>query len=191
VRSPTTGRILRVPDASERIVAAGTPVAELGDPCDLEVVVDVLSTDAVRVVPGAPVELVAWGGEEALGGRVRQVEPSAVTRVSALGVDEQRVNVIVDLVDTPPALGDGFRLDARIVVWQADRVLLVPASAVFRTGSGWSAFVVADGRAQLRQVRVGHRSDAAVEVLEGLAEGDRVVLFPSDRLQSGLRVRAR
>jgi HlyD family secretion protein len=191
VRAPTAGRVLRITERSERIVAAGMPVLEVGDPCDLEVIVDLLSTDAVRVVPGTPVELVAWGGDAVLRGRVRSIEPSAMTRVSALGVDEQRVNVIVDAIDAPEALGDGFRLDARIVVWEGRDRVTAPASAVFRTADGWHAFAVRDGRAVLRTVRIGHRSDAAVDIVGGLTEGEVVVLFPSDQLRDGMRVRAR
>jgi HlyD family secretion protein len=191
VRSPANGRVLRVIETSERIVPAGAPILEVGDPCDLELVVDVLSTDAVRIVKGARVDLAGWGEEETLRGTVSRVEPSAFTRVSALGVDEQRVNVIVSLIDAPASLGDGYRLDASIVIWEGTDRLVVPASAVFRSPEGWSVFVANNGRAARRQVALGHRSTAHVEIASGLAENDVVVLFPSDRLEDGSRLRLR
>ncbi len=191
VRSPVAGRVLRVREESERIVAAGTPLVEIGDPSDLEVVVDVLSTDAVRIRPGAPVRIVDWGGAASLAGRVRRVEPSAFTKVSALGVEEQRVNVVADL-DAPAAgLGDGFRVEARIQVWQGRDLLLVPASALFRTGGAWSVFVVEDGVARLREVEVGERGTTGAEVRGSLDEGELVILHPSDRLADGARIDAR
>lgn len=191
VRSPVAGRVLRVLEESERVVAAGTPVLEIGDPDDLEVVVDLLSADAVRVVPGAEVRLEEWGGPDPLRGRVRRVEPSGFTKLSALGVEEQRVNVIVDLSDRPPAglvLGDGYRLEARIVVYGAADVLRVPSSALFRRGPGWQVFAVEGGRARLRSVEIGERSPTEAEVKRGLAPGERVVLYPSDRIEDGVRV---
>ena len=191
VRSPVRGRVLRVPDQSERIVAAGTPILELGDARALEIVIDVLSTDAVDIVPGAEVDIANWGGDRVLRGCVRTVGPAGFTRVSALGVDEQRVNVIIDLMEPPLTLGDGFRVEARIVVWEADNVLAVPASAVVREPDGWSVFTVRDGRAARQRVEIGHRAGGAAEVRSGLAEGTRVILFPSDQIASGVRVRAR
>jgi HlyD family secretion protein len=188
VRAPAAGRILRLHGSSERIVSAGTPLVEVGDAAGLEVVVDVLSTDAVRIAPGAAMRLVEWGGEGALDARVRLVEPSGFTKVSTLGVEEQRVNVIGDLASPPPSLGDGYRVEARIVTWEAPAVLRVPNSALFRTGSEWSVFVEEDGRARLRPVQVGHRGAAEAEITAGLAEGERVILFPSDRIRDGVRV---
>jgi len=173
------------------VVAVGTPLLEIGDPGDLEVVVDLLSTDAVRVAPGAAVALEDWGGRAPLGGRVRRVEPSGFTKISALGVEEQRVNVIVDLVERPPegfVLGDGYRLEARIVVWQADDALQVPSSALFRRDGVWHVFRVEGGRARLRGVEVGERSASDAEVKAGLEAGDEVVLYPSDRVEEGVRV---
>jgi HlyD family secretion protein len=189
VRSPTQGRLLRVPERSERVVAAGAPILELGSPAAMEVVVDVLSTDAVQVCDGAAVELDEWGGDAPLRGRVRVVEPSAFTRVSALGVEEQRVNVVIDFVDAPGTLGDGFRVEARIVTWEGPGVVRVPASALFRDGDQWKVFVVREGRARLQSVDIGHRTAAAVEVVRGLEQGEQVVLFPSDRVSDGVRVR--
>jgi HlyD family secretion protein len=181
--------VLRVPEESERIVTAGAPILELGDTRALEVVTDVLSTDAVRIRPGAEVQVVDWGGDSTLIARVRSVEPAGFTRVSALGVEEQRVNVVADLPEPPAGLGDGFKVEARVVVWRGDSVLTVPASALFQRGSSWHVFVVEGGRARLRDVTVGHRAIATVEIVRGLAERAEVILFPSDRLEEGTRVR--
>jgi HlyD family secretion protein len=191
VRSPTAGRVLRIPDQSERVVPAGSPILELGDASAMEVVVDVLSTDAVRVRPGDDVEIVEWGGEQPIHGRVRSIEPSAFTRVSALGVDEQRVNVLIDLPDRPKTLGDGFRVEARMTIWHADNVMTIPASAVFQRRDGWRVFIVDHGRARLRPVQIGHRTGASVEIVKGLAPGMKVVLFPSDKIDDGVRIHAR
>lgn len=191
VRSPTAGRVLRIPDQSERVIPAGSPILELGDARAIEVVVDVFSTDAIRVRPGDDVEIVEWGGDQPIRGRVRSIEPSAFTRVSALGVDEQRVNVLVDLPDRPEALGDGFRVEARMTVWEAPNVITAPASAVFQRGDAWRVFVIDRGRARLRQVEVGHRTGVNVEIVRGLAPGTKLVLFPSDKIDDGVRIRSR
>jgi HlyD family secretion protein len=188
VTAPTAGRVLRVLEESERVVNAGTPLLELGDADGQEVVVDVLSADAVRIRPGNEVVVEEWGGGRPLHGRVQRVEPAAFTEVSALGVEEQRVNVIVDLVEAPPELGAGFRVEAGIVVWEGANVLTVPTSALFQREGAWYAFVVEDGRARLRAVEVGHRGVEAAEVLAGVEEGEAVVLFPSDEVEEGVRV---
>jgi HlyD family secretion protein len=190
VRAPAGGRILRIHEPNERVLPAGTPLLEIGDAAGLEVVVDVLSTDAVRIQPGATMRLVEWGGDGDLVGLVRLVEPAGFTKVSTLGVEEQRVNVIGDLAAAPAALGDGYRVEARIVTWEAADVLKVPTSALLRSGEGWSVFVVDGGRARLRPLRIGHRGNAEAEVVEGLEAGERVVLFPSDRVSDGARVTA-
>ena len=190
VRSPVRGRVLRIPEASERVIAASTPVLELGDAAALEVIADVLSSDAVRIMPGSAVEIADWGGDKPLAGTVRSVEPSAFTRVSALGVDEQRVNVIVDIVDPPASLGDGFRVEMKATVWESRDVLTIPASALFQRSGEWMVFVVEEGRARERQVDVGHRTGAVAELKGGLREGDRVILFPSDKVSDGVRVRS-
>jgi HlyD family secretion protein len=190
VLSPINGRVLRVLEESQRIVPAGLPLLVVGDPSRLEIVVDVLSTDAVRIRPGATLFVEDWGGEQALEARVRRVEPSGFTKTSALGVEEQRVNVIADLLEPAPGLGDGYRVEARIVVWEADNVLRVPASALFRQGQRWSVFVLDAGRARLRAVDVGERGTLQVQVLGGLSEGERVVVHPSDRVADGVRVEA-
>lgn len=189
VRSPVPGRVLRVLQESERSVPAGSPILEIGDPANLEVVIDLLSTDAVRVRPGAA--MVLDGGEgRTLRAHVRMVEPSAFTKISALGVEEQRVNVIGDFDQAPSRLGDAFRVEASILLWEGKGVLKVPASALFRRGEGWAVFVVEGGRARRRNVEIGHRNAAEAEVLRGLAAGDAVVLHPSDRVRDGVRVRA-
>ena len=188
VRAPAAGCVLRVPERSERVVAAGTPIVELGDPNAMEIVVDVLSSDAARVRPGTPVSLDRWGDGEELAGRVRNVEPAAFTRLSALGVEEQRVNVIIDVPRWPTTLSDGYRVEARIVVWEQANTTIVPVSALFRQGKEWAVFLVADGVATLRSVRIGEQGAAGAQVLDGLEAGDRVVLFPSDQITSGRKV---
>ena len=188
VRSPVTGRVLRVVQESERSVLAGSPVLEIGDPANLEIVIDLLSTDAVRVKPGAAMEL--DGGEaRKLRAHVRMIEPSAFTKVSALGVEEQRVNVIGDLDEPPGGLGDAFRIEAAITIWQGAGILKVPAGALFRRGDTWSVFAANRGHARRRDVEIGHRNPAEAEVLRGLAAGETVILHPSDRIKDGVRVR--
>lgn len=189
VRSPVKGRVLRIPEKSERVVAASAPIVELGDAKALEVVADVLSSDAVRLYAGSAVEIVEWGGDDPLEGRVRSVEPSAITRVSALGVDEQRVNVVVDLVNPPPSLGDGYRVEIKATVWESGSVLLIPSSSLFQRSGKWAVFVVQDGRAHIRNIEIGHRTGATVEVKSGLERGERVVLFPSDEVDDNSRVK--
>lgn len=191
VVSPVDGQVLRLFEESERVVSAGTPLLEVGDPAEMEVTIDVLSTDAVRVEVGQTVWIEEWGGAEPLSGRVSRVEPAAFTRVSALGVDEQRVNVIVDLNETPPELGDGYRVTGRIVVWEKPEVLKVPSSALFRLDEDWGVFVVEDGAAASRIVSLGQRNGIEAEILEGLAEGDQVVLHPGARISDGLGVAPR
>ncbi len=188
LRSPVRGRVLRVPEASERVVVAGAPLVEVGDPAKLEVVADLLSSDAVTVSPGALVLIEGWGGAAALPGQLRTVEPSGFTKVSALGVEEQRVNVVADFVDPPGSLGDRYRVEIRIVVWRGDSVLTAPTSALFRRGDGWSVFVVDRGRARQRDVVVGHRTPFDAEILRGLAQGEVVIRHPSDRIAEGVRV---
>jgi HlyD family secretion protein len=189
IRAPVDGSVLRVLQESERIVNAGTPLLELGDPHDIELVVDVLSADAVRIEKGDEILVDDWGGDAPLKAKVRRVEPSGFTKISALGVEEQRVNVIGDFVDPPATLGDGFRIEARVVVWEGKDVLKVPGSALFRRADTWNAFVIQRGRARLRPVTIGHRSSFEVEVLSGLEAGDAVVLHPSDRVDDGVRVK--
>jgi HlyD family secretion protein len=189
VRVPQSGPVLRVLEKSERVVAAGTPLLLIGDPRKLEVVVDVLSSDAVKVRSGADVVLDEWGGTPPLKGKVRVVEPYAFTKVSALGIEEQRVNIIVDFIDPPAALGDGYRVLARIVTWSKEEVLKIPISALFRQGENWCVFVVEQGKARRRTVTVGHRNQTEAEILGGLTKGETVVLHPSNQLDDGMRVK--
>lgn len=191
VRSPVSGRVLRVFQESERAVTSGMPLVELGDPTDLEVVVEMLSRDGAAIPPGTPALLEQWGGATPLEGRVRLVEPAAFTKISALGVEEQRVNVVVDLttpLEQRRSLGDNFRVEARVVVWEDARALKVASSGVFRRGAEWAAYVVRDGRAQLVPIKVGRSSGPEMQVLGGLKEGDEVILYPGDRISDGQRV---
>jgi HlyD family secretion protein len=194
IHSPIDGRVLRVFQESSAVVTAGTPLLELGDPGDLEVVVDVLSQDAVKIHKDDPVVLEHWGGSRPLDARVRIVEPAAKTKISTLGVEEQRVDVIIDLLD-PEAeqgpLGDGFRVEARIIIWQEDDVLKVPTSALFRQGDDWAVFRVVDDKARTSLVVLDQQNGLEAQVLEGLNEGDQVVIHPSDTVQDGVAVRRR
>jgi HlyD family secretion protein len=175
-------------EESERVVTAGTPLIELSNTSKLELVVDVLSTDAVEVKPGARVLVDDWGGGTTLEARVRLVEPSAFTKVSALGIEEQRVNVVADFVDSAGPLGDGYRVEAHIVTWEDDDVLKIPTSALFRQGQGWRVFLVEDGEASLREVETGQRTSSEVEVTRGLEEGAEVIIHPSNQISDGARV---
>ncbi len=164
---------------------------EIGDPQDLELEVDVLSTDAVKILPGAKMRIQHWGGDQELEGRVRLVEPGAFTKVSALGVEEQRVNVIGDLVSpAPQQFGDRFRFEARIVTWHSESVLQVPMSALFRKDTEWAVFVIDSTLIARRKIiQIGHRNSDAAEVLSGLAENDRVIIFPSDQVVDGVQLK--
>lgn len=189
VMAPTSGRVLRVLQKSARVVQAGTPLVEIGDAGGLELVVDVLSEEAVRVEAGNLVRIEQWGGPQALRGRVRLVEPEAFTKVSTLGVEEQRVNVIVDVIDPPAALGAGYRVEARIVTWAADDVLLLPTSALFQVDGQWTTFAVREGRAVRTRPELGHMSSDMAEILSGLSAGDRVILYPSAEIDDGVPVK--
>ncbi len=194
IRSPISGEVLRVFQKSATMVPAGTRLVELGDPENLEVEVDVLSSEAVRIVPGAKMYLEHWGLPKPLIARVRLVEPQAFLKVSALGVEEQRVNVIADFVDPPEArrgLGDAYRVEARIVTWQADDVLKVNAGALFRNQSGWAVYRIVGGRAKRTPVEIGHSNGMETQVIRGLQVDDEVVAYPSDQIRDGVRVVAR
>jgi HlyD family secretion protein len=194
VRSPATGNVLAVRRESEGVVPAGTPLLEVGDPGRLEVEVDVLSADAVRIRPGTPVRFDRWGGDVPLEGKVRVVEPVGFTKVSALGVEEQRVLVLVDITsprDAWKSVGDGYRLEASFVLWEEKEVLQVPAGALFRIGDRFAVYVVEKGRAKARTVEIGRRSGLAAQLLSGLAEGETVILHPGDTVAEGKKVRAR
>lgn len=195
VRSPVSGYVMTVPQESERPIAAGTPLVAVGDPERMEMVTDLLSSDAVQVRPGAAVSIEDWGGERPLRGRVRLVEPYGFLKISALGVEEQRVNVVIDFTESRAAwarLGHGFRATVRIETWSAPDVMRVPTSALFRSGTDWQVFRVdADERARAATVRLGRMNDQWAQVVQGLMPGDRVILHPGDKVAEGVRVRAR
>lgn len=194
LRAPVDGVLLRRLRESEAVVAQGEPLVEVADPAALEVIADFLSTDAVRMKPGMRVLIERWGGDAPLEGRVRRVEPSGFMKVSALGVEEQRVWVVIDFADSREAwkaLGDGYRVEARVVTWERGDVLKVPASALFRHDTGWAVFVEENGVARLQSLRVGQRTWSSAEVLDGLQAGDRVIEHPSDQVTDGSRVASR
>ncbi len=194
VRAPVAGKVLKVAHKSEGSVTSGQPLVEIGDPGALEVEVDLLSADAVRIPPGTRVVFERWGGEGALEGVVRMVEPAGFTKVSALGVEEQRVWVIVAFtspVSQWQRLGDGYRVEASFILWEGKDVLQIPASAVFRDGDGWAVFAVEQGRAVKRAVQVGHRTGLLAQITSGLQAGDSVISHPDDRVRDGVRVAAR
>jgi HlyD family secretion protein len=192
VRSPQSGVVLRELQESERVIAAGTPLFEIGDPADIDIVVELLSTDAVRVSPGAQATIEGAGLAERLTARVRRIEPAGFTKVSALGIEEQRVRTFLDL-DAPAsqrsALGHDYRVFTRIAVWSSAEALRLPLSAVFRIGDSWAVYKAADGRAVLTPVEIGQRNNAHADVLSGLVPGDKVVMHPSDRVTAGTRIR--
>jgi HlyD family secretion protein len=191
VLAPASGRVLRVIQENAGLVQAGTPLIEVGDPAALEIVVDLLTTDAVHVAPGTPALIVGWGGDHDINARVTRIEPSGFTRLSALGVEEQRVNVILGFIDPRAvwsALGDGFHVEARVVLWRGEQVLQVPALATFRQGEGGAVFQIENDRAKLVPVTIGHRGDVQVEVVSGLSPGDAVVVHPGDRVTPGVRL---
>ncbi|NJN20285.1 MAG: HlyD family efflux transporter periplasmic adaptor subunit [Leptolyngbya sp. RL_3_1] len=192
VTAPASGEVLRVMQESARFVQAGDPLLEVGNAAQLELVIDILSTDAVQVELGDLIQIEHWGGEETLQGRVRSLEPSAFTEVSALGVEEQRVNVIADLIDPPAALGDGYRVEAQIVTWAGEDVVMVPMSALFRCDpQTWCTFVAEAGKAQQREIVISQRNDLAAAVESGLTPGEQVILHPSEEIGEGKRVRDR
>lgn len=192
--SPVSGQILRIHQESEGVVTSGQALIDIGNPRDLEIVVDLLSEDAVKVEAGQRVIIEDWGGPEDLQGRVRRIEPTGFTKVSALGIEEQRVNVIIDITDPPETwarLGHGYRVEVRIVLWESESVLKVPLTALFRNGDDWAVFVEDGGRARRQAVTVGRRTDLEAQVLDGLEDGVRVVLYPSDRVVEGVGLTAR
>ncbi len=194
VKSPVSGRVLNVYQESETIVAPGTRILEVGDPADIEIEAEILSRDAVTIKTGDSVEVEQWGGETPLKGRVRRIEPAAFTKISALGVEEQRVYVLADLVDPPEAakaLGDRYRVEVRVAIWHADDVLVVPAGALFREGNTWMTFVYQDGGAKHVTVEAGHTDGRFTEVLSGLKAGDKVLLHPPDTVKDGTAVTER
>ncbi|HWA24295.1 MAG TPA: HlyD family efflux transporter periplasmic adaptor subunit [Lacunisphaera sp.] len=192
VRATASGRVLHVFQESSRAVVQGTPLLEIGDPADLEVVVEMLSRDGAAIAPGAPVSLEQWGGPAPLEGKVRLVEPAAFTKISALGVEEQRVFVVVDITSPREqwlTLGDNYRVEARVITWESPSVLKVPVSGIFRSGNNWSAYVVRGGEAKLVPVKAGRSSGTEIQITEGLQAGDDVILYPGDRIKDGQRVK--
>jgi HlyD family secretion protein len=193
IHSPVDGHVLRILHKSEGIIPVGTPLVEIGNPQDLEVKIEMLSVNAVKVVPGDEAIIKRWGGDD-IRARVRQVEPSGFTKVSALGVEEQRVNVILDLIDPLEkwqSLGDAFRVEAEIIIERADNVLLVPLSALFRDNEQWSVFKVEQGTARLQSVTPGRKNDYYAEIIEGLHQGDVVIVHPGNDVAEGVSVIAR
>lgn len=194
IRSPVDGRILKIFDRSESVMQVGAPVLEIGEPGSIEIKVDLLSSDAVAVGKGTRVRIKRWGLESILEGAVKVVEPSGYTRYSALGVEEQRVPVIIDLLsarDEWESLGDGFRVVAEFIVWQGSEVLQVPSSSLFRDGEKWALFVVNGGKAHLRIVRIGRQSGMQTQIIEGLNEGEAVLTHPDERIEDGVRISIR
>ncbi|GAB4299621.1 MAG: HlyD family efflux transporter periplasmic adaptor subunit [Thiohalomonadaceae bacterium] len=193
ITTPVAGRVLKLYQQSEGVVAAGQPLIEVGDPQRLEIAIEALSSNAVRIQPGMRVLFERWGGTP-LEGRVRLIEPVGYTKISALGVEEQRVLVIADIAAPPQqwqTLGDGYRVDARFILWEGDSVLQVPASALFRRNDGWAVFVAENGRARLRDVKPGQRSGLAVQILHGLKEGESVIIHPDETVGDGVRIAER
>ncbi|MCC0034205.1 MAG: HlyD family efflux transporter periplasmic adaptor subunit [Hoeflea sp.] len=184
--SPIDGIILSLNAKSEQAASVGQLIAEIGDPSDLEITVDVLSADAVKIRPGSQVLITDWGGPEALEAQVERIEPSGFTKVSALGIAEQRVNAIIALKDPPPTdLGHGFRVIANLIIWSGDAILQVPVSSLYRDGGDWAVFRMEDGRARVTPVEIGHMTDRSAEILSGLSDGDQVLLYPGDALEDG------
>jgi len=194
IQSPVSGSILKIYRESEGVVQSGEPLIDIGDSEKLEVKVEVLSADAVKIRPGTPVLFERWGGNSILSGKVRVVEPAGFTKISSLGVEEQRVFVIVDMTPSEKGehrLGDGYRLEASFIIWEGKDVLQVPASALFRKQDGWAVFVVKNNKALKREVKVGQRTGLAAEILSGLAEGEEVISHPDNSIEDGTRVRPR
>jgi HlyD family secretion protein len=194
VYSPESGSVLRLTHESETPISAGTPVVEIGDPADIEIVTDLLSSDAVKIKPGSSVLIEKWGGDKPLTGTVQRIEPFGFTKISALGVEEQRVNVIIDFTDPIAArqrLGHGYRVIVKVVEWKGKDVLQAPISALFRNKGQWSVFVKRDGKAGLLPVKVGRMNDEHAQIVTGLKAGEEVILHPSEKIEDGTRVRLR
>ncbi len=183
--APVDGIVLKVLARSEQAVSPGTPITEVGNPSDLEITIDLLSSDAPKVAIGSPVIISHWGGEQDLEGTVRRIDPAAFKKISSLGIEEQRVNAIIDITDVPPALGHGYRVLGNIVIWSQDDVLQIPIGAIFRSGGDWVTFVLQDGRARLRRLSLGKMNSQTAQVENGVEAGESVILFPSDVLEDG------
>lgn len=190
LRAPASGHILRIPEPSARVITAGTGIMEIGEPEQLEVIADLLSTDAVRVHAGDRLLIEGWGGSQALAGRVRYIEPSGFTKISALGVEEQRVRVVGEFLDRPSQLANGYRVEVRVVVWHSDETVKVPISSLFRSGTNWNVFVVENGRVHPRKVVIGEHNSSEAQVMNGLNPGEEIICFPGNQLSDGTRVKA-
>jgi HlyD family secretion protein len=193
IRAPVTGRVLKLIQESETVVQVGAPLIEIGDPRDLEIAAELLSTDAVQIKAGSPVRIDGWGGPP-IRGRVTRVDPAGFVKVSALGIEEQRVRTVIDFVDPPDSwaqLGHDYRVIVHIAIWNADNALTVPVSALFRKGEEWAVFAIRDGRARTTPVQIGRRNNRVAEVLSGVSAGDQIVLHPSDRVNDGVAVAER
>jgi len=192
IHAPFSGAVLSISERSERVVAAGEPLLTIGNPHDLEIVVELLSTEAVKVQPQMPARLEGWGGEQVVQGKVRLVEPHAFTKISALGIEEKRTRVIIDVIDPPSGLGDGFRVIASIVLWQTDQAVKLPSSTLFRCeDTQWCVFRLDGGRVRRTDVRIGHRNSDEAELLSPLADSVQIVRYPQSNLQDGQRVKVR
>jgi HlyD family secretion protein len=192
IRSPVSGKVLRVVQENEGVVNSGAPILEIGNPGDLEIVVDVLTSDAVLIQSGAEVSILRWGGNEPLKGRVRLVEPSGFTKISALGIEEQRVNVIIDIMSPLEkwmGLEDGFQLDAEIITFRSNNAIKLPASSLFKEGDQWSVYIFSNGRIRKRSVVISHRSGLEAMVEKGIEPGEKVVIYPGDSVKDGIRVK--
>ena len=194
VRAPVAAQVLKLVHESEGLVQAGQPLLEIGNPGTLEIAVEVLSTQAVQIAPGSKVLFDRWGSDTTLQGVVRMIEPTGFTKVSALGVEEQRVRVIADITSQREIwrrLGDGYRVEARFVIWEGKDILQIPASALFRQGKDWAAFVVENGRAKIRVLTIGQRAGLIVQALSGIKAGEQVITHPEDKIKDGARVKVR
>lgn len=194
VRTPVAGRVLKIYHESEGAVNAGDTLIDIGDPLKLEVKVEVLSADAVNIKAGTPVIFERWGGDASLEGKVKTIEPAAFTKISSLGVEEQRVLVVADITSLPESwqrLGDGYRVEASFIIWEGKDVLKIPASALFRKGNGWAVFVMKDKKSHLREVRVGYRNGLETEIISGVSEGEMVIINPDELIRDGGQVRIR
>jgi len=188
VRSPSDGTVYRVFEENERVIQAGEPIFSISNRDSLELVVDLLTQDAVRVAPGDPVRVTGWGGDFTIDAVVQYIEPEAFTKISALGVEEQRVNVIAELLNVPDNMGAEYRVEVAIVTWQEQDVLTIPTSAIFQRSNGWNTFVVVEGQTELRPVLIGSRGRDYTQVIDGVSDGDTVIVFPSDLINEGTRV---
>ncbi len=191
ITSPESGVVLKVLARSEQAVSPGARIAEIGNPMNLEIVVDLLSSDAPKIKPGTKVVISQWGGGDELEAVVRRIDPAAFTKVSSLGIEEQRVNAVLDLNSVPERLGHGYRVLARLVVWSGEDIVQVPIGALFRSGGHWSAFTIEDGRAALRQIEIGQMNNQTAQILDGIEEGGQVILYPSDLLEDGSLIQQR